>query len=278
MSELMLQQTQVDRVVPKYGAWIKAFPSWKRLANASTHTLITHWAGLGYNRRALYARDAALDVISHGIPTSEVGWRRLKGVGPYMAAALTEFVNHVRTIVIDTNVRRVAGRALLGIRFPERADDASISRALRRAIPECNAHWDVPQALMDIGSAICLSQRPRCDVCPLKNVCRAREQFLPKHLEKTLRHLARYRARTRVVESRHVNKKYPDRMYRGRILAWVRTRGRARIETLGPNIDETYDPIADLDWIRAMVQRLMKDGLLMLRPDGLLALPFEPPQ
>ena len=132
VSELMLQQTQVDRVLPKYRAFIGRFRTWRSLADAKTSDLIHAWAGLGYNRRALYARDAAKHVIAYGVPVEETYWRRLKGVGPYMAAALTEFANGKRALVIDTNIRRVIGRVALGRPYPGPADDPRILRALER--------------------------------------------------------------------------------------------------------------------------------------------------
>ncbi len=273
ISELMLQQTQVDRVIPKYREWIKRLPTWELLAYSPTRLLIQLWAGLGYNRRALFARDAAREVVKTDVPTSETDWRRLKGVGPYMAAALAEFVNHERAVVIDTNVRRVAGRAFLGIPYPHLSDDARIRGALDRALPVRGAHWEVPHAMMDLGSLICLPKIPSCTICPLASVCRARRRFGADRLDTTLALLRRHRDRTRVVESRHAEKKYPDRIYRGRILSWIRTRGATRLAAIGPKIDETYDPVADADWVRRMAHRLAKDGLLREKKRNVLSLP-----
>ena len=273
ISELMLQQTQVDRVIPKYREWIKRLPNWKKLAAASTRELVNLWAGLGYNRRALYARDAAREVVAHGVPKSEADWRRLKGVGPYMAAVLAEFVNRQRAIVIDTNVRRVAGRAFLGLPYPHLSDDARIRKAIDRALPERGPHWLVPHAMMDLGSAICLPKIPRCDVCPLKTACRAKRRFDAVRLDATLALLKRHRERTRVIESRHAEKKHPDRIYRGRILAWIRSHGSTKLMALGARIDETYDPVADLDWVRRMAKRLVKDRLIVLGAGDTISLP-----
>lgn len=254
VSELMLQQTQVDRVVPKYQGWLKTFPSWKTLANATTAGLIHAWAGLGYNRRALYAREAARDVVKNGAPQDEKGWRTLRGVGPYMAAALTEFVNGRRAIVIDTNIRRVVGRIFLGKPFPRPADDARIRPVLERITPRTNGHRDLPQAFMDFANAVCLPRSPRCTDCPLYAQCRAGKKFL--------RGTVRAPSRKKITERMHREKKYPDRIYRGRILAWVRTHGPTRHSELGTHIDDAYDPIADRDWVRAMCARLVADGLL----------------
>lgn len=269
ISELMLQQTQVDRVIPKYRDWLKCFPAWTSLANAKTAELIHAWAGLGYNRRALYAREAAKDVMLQGIPSGENEWRRLKGVGPYMAAALAEFVDHQRAIVMDTNVRRVAGRVFLGIPFPRATDDTRILRVLEKMTPRSGAHWDLPQASMDLASAICLPRVPTCDVCPLRESCLVRKRFSSGQIERTLSK----KRTSKPVEPRHAEKKYPDRIYRGRMLAWIREQGRARIGSLGRRIDETYDPIADEVWLRAMAARLVTDGLLAYGTNDTISLP-----
>ena len=269
MSELMLQQTQVDRVIPLYENWLKEFPSWSSLAAASTADLLHNWAGLGYNRRALYAREAARQVVEYGEPKTGEEWRSLKGVGPYMAAALTEFVNHKRAIVIDTNVRRVAGRLFLGLAYPALTDDARITRALERSTPTSGAHWNIPQAFMDLANSNCHARVPNCASCPLQKTCKARAQFTDKRLSDTLKS----KPRKRITERIHAEKKHPDRIYRGRILAFVRKETNVSLKTLGPRVDETFDPISDANWLLAMAQRLAKDRLIILRAGDTLCLP-----
>lgn len=264
MSELMLQQTQVLRVIPKYTDWLRLFPSWKALASAKTPQLLNAWASLGYNRRALQAREAAKTVAAHGEPTTEEGWRTLKGVGPYMAAALTEFANHHRAIVIDTNVRRVAGRIFHGIPHPTLAEDPSLRQTLEATTPRAGRHWDVPQAFMDLGSSICTVQKPTCEACPLRSTCKAAPIFLAGGGEKT--------RSTKPRERIHDEKPHPDRIYRGRILALVRSHKKLRRTSLGKNFDPDFDPIRDTDWRNAMIARLIKDRLLAER-NGSLSLP-----
>lgn len=265
VSELMLQQTQVPRVIPKFTAWMRRFPTWKRLASASTADLLHAWAGLGYNRRALQAREAARTVIEHGEPTTEREWRQLKGVGPYMAAALTEFANHTRAIVIDTNIRRVVGRLMQGIPHPRPTDDSRIRLALERLTPKTGAHWHIPQAFMDLGSAICISRRPLCDTCPLRSSCKAAPRFLNG--------TAPTKPTSAVREKRHNEKPYPDRIYRGRILARVREEGYIDRRRIGTNIDPDFDPIQDEAWKDAMIDRLVRDGLITRDARGILTLP-----
>jgi len=265
ISELMLQQTQVPRVIPKYNAWMNRFPSWKRLAGANTADLIHAWAGLGYNRRALQARDAARHVVEHGEPRSAEEWKRLKGVGPYMAAALAEFANHERAIVIDTNVRRVAGRVFLGVPHPNPTIDAKLFRSLDKVVPKRGRHWDIPQAFMDLGSAICSPRAPACASCPMKRICKAAPLFLSGN--------APVRTRTKSREKRHAEKPHPDRIYRGRILALVRSHRTLHREKLGTNFDPDFDPVRDQDWRNAMIARLVKDGLLSINAKHILSLP-----
>ena len=256
ISELMLQQTQVDRVIPKFHEFLKHFPSWSVLAKAKTPELIHAWAGLGYNRRVLYAREAAQYVESHGIPTTIDGWRKLKGVGPYMAAALSEFVDHQRAIVIDTNVRRVAGRIFLGLPFPRPSDDTMIIKQLEKVVPKKREHWNVPQAFMDLGSSICSVTSPQCATCPMQKDCKVAKRFLNGTVTK------KHRVIKRPTERIHAEKKYPDRIYRGRILALLREHKTMDEMAIGPRIDETFDVIADQGWIEKMVRRLIKDGLV----------------
>lgn len=264
MSELMLQQTQVLRVIPKYHAWLKRFPNWKSLAAAKTAPLLHEWAGLGYNRRALQAREAAQTVTRAGEPTTEAGWRTLKGVGPYMAAALTEFAHHTRAIVIDTNVRRVAGRIFFGIPHPTIEEDRKLSTQLDKVTPQTGRHWDIPQAFMDLGSSICTVRKPACATCPMRSTCKAAPIFLSGGGQKT--------RSTKPRERIHDEKPHPDRIYRGRILALIRTNKTLNQAALGKNFDPDFDPIRDTEWRNAMVARLVKDGLLQGR-NGSLSLP-----
>ena len=268
VSEMMLQQTQVDRVIPKYTQFLKHFPTWTSLARARTNDLIHAWAGLGYNRRALYAREAAKTVLAaKKSPHTEEEWRRLKGVGPYMAAALAEFVNGKRAIVMDTNVRRVVGRIWLGLPYPRTSHDPQIIRVLQKITPHTSGHADLPQAFMDFANAVCLPRTPACASCPLRTSCKASKRFLSGRPILRTTHYARRTERI------HRDKKHPDRIYRGRILSWIRKHGTWNVQRLGPHIDEAFDHIADQDWIRAMADRLVKDGLLAWKIKNILSLP-----
>jgi A/G-specific adenine glycosylase len=147
VSEVMLQQTQVERVVPRYIEWLERWPTVESLAGASTADVIRTWQGLGYNRRAINLQRAACVVSDDGWPEDLT---ELPGVGPYTAAALANFAFGRDVLPVDTNVRRVQERT--GFSFSPRA----------------------AQALMDLGATVCLARVPRCGICPLAGECPSR--------------------------------------------------------------------------------------------------------
>ncbi|MBI5794486.1 A/G-specific adenine glycosylase [Candidatus Uhrbacteria bacterium] len=255
VSEIMLQQTQVERVKNFYKGWLKLFPTWKRLARATNEDVIRAWAGLGYNRRALILRDIAREVVTRGVPTTETGWFTLKGIGPYTAAAISAFAQKRRTLPIDTNIRRVLGRLLLGKPFPTMMYDKLIRRAAESFLPKHGRHYDIPQAVFDLATSIC-TKTPQCAICPLRDDCKAAKLFL-NGSTKTPK-----RTTKKTNERHHRDKPFPDRIYRGRILRLVREWGQVRNREFGPLIDPTFDQKLDQMWINAMVDRLVNDGLL----------------
>jgi A/G-specific adenine glycosylase len=147
VSEVMLQQTQVERVVPRYVDWLERWPTAEALAAAPPADVIRAWQGLGYNRRGLNLLRAAQHIAAHGWPDDLT---QLPGVGPYTAAAVANFALGRDVLPVDTNVRRVQERT--GHEFSPRAG----------------------QALMDLGATVCLARIPRCGVCPLAGRCPSR--------------------------------------------------------------------------------------------------------
>ena len=147
VSEVMLQQTQVERVIPHWLAWLERWPTAEALGAASTADVIVAWQGLGYNRRAVSLHRAARLVSAHGWPDDLT---ELPGVGPYTAAAVGNFAFGRDVLPVDTNVRRIQERT--GQSF-----DGSCT-----------------QALFDLGATICLARIPRCGVCPLAASCPSR--------------------------------------------------------------------------------------------------------
>jgi A/G-specific adenine glycosylase len=147
VSEVMLQQTQVDRVVPRYRRWLERWPTAAALAAAAAGDVIAEWQGLGYNRRALALHATARHVAGRGWPEDLT---ELPGVGPYTAAALRNFAFGDDVLPRDVNVERV-----------ERRTGHSFGGA-------------AAQALMDLGGTVCLARVPRCAACPLASVCPSR--------------------------------------------------------------------------------------------------------
>ena len=147
VSEVMAQQTQVDRVVPRWQAWLERWPTVEALAAASPADVIRAWQGLGYNRRALNLHRAAQQIAAHGWPDDLT---ELPGVGRYTADAVACFALGREVLPMDVNVRRVSERT--GHMFTAAAS----------------------QALMDLGATVCLARIPRCDACPLAEECPSR--------------------------------------------------------------------------------------------------------
>lgn len=255
VSEVILQQTQVERVKTYYREWLKVFPTWKRLANATNEQVVRQWAGLGYNRRGLALRDIAKQVNDQGVPQQEEEWKQLKGIGPYTAAALSAFAQKKRTMPIDTNIRRVLGRVLLGKTFPELEDDKAIQTHVDTFLPRRGNFYDVPQAIFDLATSIC-TKSPDCARCPLRRDCLAASLFLNGNV------VVPKRSIKKAVERRHSDKSHPDRIYRGRILTVARTKPGTKFEDIGKIIDPSYDATKDQAWIEQLILRLEKDGLL----------------
>jgi A/G-specific adenine glycosylase len=147
VSEVMLQQTQVGRVVPRYLAWLERWPNVRALATASPADVIREWQGLGYNRRGLRLHRAACRIAKDGWPDDLT---ELPGVGPYTAAAVRRFAFGDDVLPVDVNVARVQRRT--GVTFSSSA----------------------AQALMDLGATVCLARVPRCGICPLAGICPSR--------------------------------------------------------------------------------------------------------
>ncbi len=251
----MLQQTQVSRVILYYHRWLERFPSWSELAKATNADVIALWSGLGYNRRGLMLRDIARRIVEDGEPETEERWRALKGIGPYTAAAIAAFSLHKRTLPIDTNIRRVGARLFLGIPFPGLKDDERIRQAAESLLPQNARFYDIPQALFDLASLVC-TKTPACATCPMKSVCPSAKLFLSGQV------MIPKQSIKKAFETKHRDKLYPDRIYRGRILKLAQTKRAVSIKDIGPLIDSSFDEEQDTAWLLRILDRMQKDQFI----------------
>lgn len=262
VSEIMLQQTQVDRVIGFYKAWLKQFPDFHALAKAKNADVIHAWSGLGYNRRALALRDIAKQVVNQSLPQTRDEWIALKGIGPYTSAAIALFAQHERVFPIDSIIRRVGGRYYLGRLFPTPKIDESLEKKGLRLLQETDEYHEVPQALFDLGTKIC-KKEPLCKQCPLKSSCKAGTKFLTGTVKIPKRSIKKSRERI------HRGKKYPDRIYRGKILQAIKESSTAiSIKKLIGLVDKDYDAKQDKQWFESMLTRLEKDQMIRLTRKG----------
>ncbi|MBI0473814.1 A/G-specific adenine glycosylase [Sphingomonas sp. MA1305] len=174
LSEVMLQQTTVAAVTPRFLAWTRRWPDFASLAAADEADVMAAWAGLGYYARARNLVKAAKAVVAdHGgaFPRTEAALRTLPGLGAYTAAAVAAIAFGERAVVVDANVERVVAR-LFAIRTPIPAARPAIRAAAETITPDARA-GDFAQAMMDLGSAICTVRVPKCLLCPLQRQCRA---------------------------------------------------------------------------------------------------------
>ncbi|MBI2840059.1 MAG: A/G-specific adenine glycosylase [Acidobacteria bacterium] len=184
VSEIMLQQTPVARVVPYFQKFIKRFPAAGALAVASEAEALSYWSGLGYYSRLRNLRAGAAAVTDRlrrggGYPRTAAEWREIPGIGAYTAAAITSIAFGEAVPVIDGNVRRVAAR-LRGRRIA----DGEVRRRLASAI-DASRPGDFNQALMELGATVCRPERPLCDRCPLGRFCNAYAEGRPEQIAVT---------------------------------------------------------------------------------------------
>lgn len=190
LSEVMLQQTTVATVAPRYARFLERWPTVDDLAAAEDNDVMAEWAGLGYYARARNLLKCARAVSTdHGgqFPATEAALATLPGIGPYTAAAVAAIAFDAQASPVDGNIERVASR-LFRIETPLPAAKPEIKAAAVRMTPKSRP-GDFAQALMDLGATVCLPRRPRCLVCPLSEACAARmagiEADLPTKAPKT---------------------------------------------------------------------------------------------
>jgi A/G-specific adenine glycosylase len=181
VSEIMLQQTPVARVLPIYIQWMQRWPTAASLAQATPAEVITAWGRLGYPRRALRLHECAKVIsgqLNGEVPRTEKELRELPGIGEYTSAALVAFAFKGRSLVLDINIRRLFSRVIDGVETPKSAPTKSERIEREKLIPEKNAHiWAA--ATMELGALICTAKKPQCGQCPLAHQCKWRSLDYP---------------------------------------------------------------------------------------------------
>jgi A/G-specific adenine glycosylase len=282
VSEVMLQQTQVERVLPKYAAFLAAFPTLADLAAAPTAEVIKQWAGLGYNRRAVNLQRTARAVLAdHGgtFPQQVDELRRLPGIGPYTAGALACFAFEQDVAFMDTNIRRVVRRLLVGAETAEPPTGERVLLHLAGQVIPAGQGWAWNQGMMELGAIICTAAAPACWRCPLHVHCRAYSGWraadanvfaeAPPTEQPYVNRVTTGKTK-RVAERRSAPFVGSNRYYRGQIIEQLRALPPGEhlpLTRLGPLLKPDFDPAADIDWLRGLLEGLQRDGLLELVHD-----------
>jgi len=176
VSEVMLQQTQVERVIPKYHEFLSKYPTLTALAQAPLQDVKRTWYPLGYNIRPVHLRGIAREALARydgRLPDDEKALRALKGIGRYTAGALLSFAFGKAAPILDTNVKRVLGRVFVGPRRLKRLRGQGQLWELSAALLPPGHAYDFNQALMDFGATWCTPRNPRCLPCPMKPFCKS---------------------------------------------------------------------------------------------------------
>jgi A/G-specific adenine glycosylase len=181
VSEIMLQQTQVDRVTPKYHEFLTRYPTLESLAGAEVEDVRRLWYPLGYNIRPVRLHQIAREALARyggQLPDNDADLRRLPGIGRYTAGAILSFAYGRDAAILDTNVRRVLTRVFVGPRRRVRGEKALWD--LSTALVPAGSAYDYNQALMDFGATWCTPRQPRCPQCPLRGLCRTYPTLVTK--------------------------------------------------------------------------------------------------
>jgi A/G-specific adenine glycosylase len=176
VSEIMLQQTQVDRVLPKYHEWLEKYPSFESLALAPESEVTATWYPLGYNIRPRRLQAIAREAVaSYGgkLPADESTLLSFKGIGAYTAGAIRSFAFRERAAILDTNVARVLFRVFIGRGVPKAHAMKKNLWAISASVLPRKRTFDFNQALMDFGAMLCTARKPKCLVCPMASLCAA---------------------------------------------------------------------------------------------------------
>jgi A/G-specific adenine glycosylase len=260
VSEFMLQQTQVERVVPSFERFVAKWPAFDALASASQADVVRGWQGLGYNSRAVRLHRLAKTVRERyggRLPSGERELRELPGVGRYTARAIAAFAFDADAVAIDTNVRRIVHRTQLGIEWPPRAGEAALEALAATLLPP-GAGYAFNSAMMDLGATVCTARAPKCLLCPLQSRCAAAPIDAAN-----LARLAALHARPRPAEQRR-RFEQTNRYARGRVV----DRLRALDGTDAISLLDLHGALAevlpnyDASRVESLLDELADDGVL----------------
>lgn len=252
----MLQQTQAERVAPKYHEFLHQFPTIGALADAPTSEVIRAWAGLGYNRRALNLQRAARVVVENfagRMPETVSELLSLPGVGPYTAGAIACFAFEQDVGFVDTNIRRVLHRVVYGPEIPKpRATNREIDELAAKLVPTARGYeWN--QAIMELGATICRARATDCLLCPISEWCCARGQMQPLLAERPARAIGK-----------SVPFEQTSRYFRGRIIDRLRDAPANGLtaQELALAVEPQRDP-GEPAWTMTYLSGLVRDGLVV---------------
>jgi len=252
----MSQQTQVQRVVGFYTAWLRRFPTLKAMSRASKPDILAQWSGLGYNNRALRLHRLAQEVMRQGgtLPSSVEELRQLPGVGKYTAHAVACFAFGLRVPVVDVNIRRLLSRFFSRMNSAtEMIPEKDAWTIAERILPATNVPgWN--QSLMELGALVCTARTPRCTVCPISRSC------LSAHSKRLLA------AGNAGKKKEPSFKGVPRRIYRGRILKSLH-RSPLTPREIGMRVVDDFRS-DDLRWIGSILRTMEKDGLIAVERKG----------
>lgn len=247
----MLQQTQVERVLPKYREFLKKFPTLTSLAKAPVAAVIRCWCGLGYNQRAVYLHRAARLLIERNggkFPRVPVELQKFPGVGPYTAGAVAIFACNRDVVMLDTNIRRVLTRVFAGQRP---VSEKKLHKLAFRLLPAGRSKiWH--SALMDLGALLCTTRNPKCPLCSVQRDCLWYRESQRKP-----------RPASRPARRKQPPFRNSTRFWRGRIVAALRELSNGRkfsLFQLGKRIKPNFKT-ADLPWLKRLATALVRDGL-----------------
>ncbi len=264
VAELMLQQTQVDRVIPKYQAWLEKWPTIQALAKADLPTILVFWQGLGYNRRARFLWKLAQEIVDNRAntwPQLEEELVELPGIGRYTARAIMSFAFGKPVGVVDTNVKRILSRVWLA---GESLSEKEFFHFADNVLPPGQIDaWN--QLLMDFGALVCTSRSPKCVICPLNQVCQANLSAQKAGFKTYAEQLAtKVSAKSTKPKPRFEE---TDRYFRGRILDELRQQSYD-LDEFTELMSERYG-LTDHERFVRMVKKMAKDGLIQIENDVL---------